>query len=211
MQDSDYEDFAKLWGSAWEACGKTITPMAVQLAFSLLRDYALEDVARAVFQHLRNPDTGQFAPKPADVIRMLQGSSEDRSMQAWSKVDRAVRTVGPYRSVAFDDPLIHRVIAEMGGWIAFGGKSENDWPFVANEFRNRYRGYAARGVTPDYPPYLVGIAEMENRGNGLVHRESIVLIGDRHKVRQVLAGGNCRNAAAALVSVSHLEVAGLGA
>lgn len=35
-------------------------------------------------------------------------------MVAWNKVDKAVRQVGAWTSVMFDDALIHRVISDMG-------------------------------------------------------------------------------------------------
>ncbi len=57
---------------------------------------------------------------------MLGGSTQDAALAAWSKVDRAVREVGPYQSVAFDDALIHRVLFEMGGWIPLGSKTEDE-------------------------------------------------------------------------------------
>src|SRR5260363_262611 len=85
---------------------------------------------------------------------------------AWANVDQAVRGVGPYQSVVFEDALIHRVLAEMGGWIPLGSKTEDEWPFVHNEFVNRYRGYRMRSETPDYPPVLIGLFEAQNRQSG---------------------------------------------
>jgi len=56
-------------------------------------------------------------PKPADIIRAIKGNSQTQSLQAWSKVEDAIRLVGPYRSVVFDDLAIHGVLQEMGGWV----------------------------------------------------------------------------------------------
>jgi len=86
---------------------------------------------------------------------------------AWSKVDRAVRVVGTYESVIFDDALIHRVITDMGGWIQLGHKKEEEWPFVKNEFENRYRGYSLRQEKPEYPKVLIGISQSQNDQMGL--------------------------------------------
>jgi hypothetical protein len=33
------------------------------------------------------------------------------------------------------------VISDMGGWVLLGSKGDGDWPFIAKEFENRYRGY----------------------------------------------------------------------
>jgi len=83
-------------------------------------------------------------PKVADVIKMLQGSTQDSALTAWAKVDKAVRSIGTQMSVAFDDPLIHKVIQDMGGWLGLGQRQEAEWPFVAKEFETRYRGFKAR-------------------------------------------------------------------
>ena len=46
----------------------------VGLWFNLLSDYTFEQVSWAISQHLKNPNTGQFMPKPADVIKQLEGT-----------------------------------------------------------------------------------------------------------------------------------------
>lgn len=109
-----------------------------------MKPFDLAAVKDALNRHCVNPDNGQFMPKPADVVKLLQGSSQDGALVAWAKVDRAVRQVGTYSTVVFDDPIIHRVVQDMGGWVALGDKREKEWPFVAKEFENRYRGYPMR-------------------------------------------------------------------
>ena len=131
-----------------------------------LKPYDLPTVIDAFNRHLCNPDAGQYPPKPADLVKLLAGSTQDRALRAWSKVDRAVHQVGSYKSVAFNDPLIHRVLHDMGGWIALGQKTEDEWPFVAKEFDNRYRGFSQRSEVPEYPRVLSGIAEAYNGRNG---------------------------------------------
>ncbi len=139
-------------------------------------------------------DTGQFMPKIADIIRMLQGSSQDSALTAWSKVDKAVRQIGPYRSVVFDDALIHVVLHEMGGWSGLSRKTDDEWPFVAREFENRYRGFKSRGDIPAYPPKLLGISDSHNAQSektmGFI--QPPMLIGDAAKAEQVMRGGTDR-------------------
>ena len=120
---------------------------------------------------------------------MLVGTAVDSSMVAWAKFEQAVRRVGPYASVVFDDPLIQRVVQDMGGWISFGSKSDEQWPFVGNEFRTRYQGYRTRGEVPEYPSRLIGIAEAENAQRG-IHRCDVVLIGDQDRAQAVSIAGS---------------------
>jgi len=167
----DYSDFV---GSIW---------------WESMQPYDLTAVSGALTRHCSNPDSGQFMPKPADVVKMLQGSTQDSALFAWHKVDKAVREVGTYASVAFDDALIHRVVFEMGGWVSLGMKDESEWPFVKNEFVNRYRGYRGRSQVPDYPPLLIGISETTNTRAGF-QSQGPVLIGNSDLARAVLAGGS---------------------
>src|SRR5688500_8833324 len=173
--------------------GKSVSRFALDVWWTALKRHDLSAIVDAFNRHLANPDAGQFAPKPADIIRMLQGSTQDAALRAWAKVDQAVRRVGTYCDVVFDDALIHRVIQDMGGWIALGAKGEDEWPFVAKEFENRYRGFCSRSERPTYPATLVGIAAAQNNLKGFKN-EKPVLIGNEQVAMQVLHGGTDRPA-----------------
>lgn len=188
MQTSDFDRFAELLAGVFELYHREASPFALQIWWEAMRPYDLPAVQLAFSRHVQNPDTGQFPPKPADVIRMLGGTTQDSALRAWAKVDRAVRHVGTYESVAFDDPLIHRVLHDMGGWVGLGAKTEDEWPFVAREFENRYRGYAMRNERPSYPAVLIGILEAENGRRGLQIAPPR-LVGDAGQAQQVIGGG----------------------
>lgn len=188
MNTEDFQKFHDGMVGVMSFYGKDISGFALDVWWSALRNYDLPAVTQAFNRWLSNPDHGQFPPKPADVIKMLSGSTQDKAFAAWAKVDRAVRSVGAYASVAFDDPIIHRVIHDMGGWIGLGQKSEDEWPFVARNFENMYRGYAARGEVPDYPQVLLGIAEAYNGSKGF-KSDPPRLVGNRERAMMVIEGG----------------------
>jgi hypothetical protein len=188
MQANDKNRFATLITGIADYYGKTLAGGVIELYWQGLKQYDIGAVEKALWEHTQNPDNGQFMPKIADVTRNLQGRTQDQAAIAWSKVDGGVRRVGTYRDVAFDDPLIHRVISDMGGWIGFGMKTEDDWPFVAREFENRYRGYKMRGEVPDYPSLLIGIANAQNNIEGKPGQEPI-FIGAPEKAKQVYLAG----------------------
>ena len=188
MRVDDFQKFHDGIAGVMSFYGKSVSSFALDVWWTALKVYDLAAIVDAFNRHLANPDAGQFAPKPADIIRILQGSSQDSALAAWAKVDLAVRRVGTYCDVVFDDALIHRVIQDMGGWIAFGTKAENEWPFVAKEFENRYRGFRFRGERPQYPPTLIGIATAHNFRKGY-KSGTPVLIGQEHLARQVWLGG----------------------
>ncbi len=188
MVDEDAQRFASGLLALAEYYGKPMSDGVIALYWQGLQDMDIASVEAAIGRHMRNPDNGQFMPKVADLRRMVVGRTADVAAEAWAKVDRAIRTVGTYRSVVFDDPLIHRVVQDMGGWVRIGTKGEEEWPFVAKEFENRYRGYAMRSERPDYPPLLVGITQADAEQRGF-RADPPTLIGDKQNAQLVLTGG----------------------
>ncbi|RKR46286.1 DUF6475 domain-containing protein [Paraburkholderia sp. BL17N1] len=188
MITTDKAKFFDLMADVLAFYGKDFSDFAGRVWWEALRAYDLPAVQDAFNRHCVNPDSGQFAPKPADVVKMLSGSTQDAALVAWSKVDRAVREVGTYRSVVFDDPVIHRVVTDMGGWVLIGGKDDEAWPFVRNEFVNRYRGFRMRSETPEYLPVLIGIAEASNN-EARLNSQPPVLIGEARAAYAVMTGG----------------------
>ena len=189
MTLDDHSRFIALLADVQAFYGKDLSEFAGCVWWEAMKPYDFEAVADALNRHCVNPDSGQFAPKPADVVKMLGGSTQDAALVAWSKVDRGVREVGTYRSVVFDDPTIHRVITDMGGWVYVGAKDEKEWQFVRNEFVNRYRGFRMRSEIPDHLPVLIGVAEASNTKAGF-RSEPPTLIGDAAAARAVLASGS---------------------
>ena len=188
MQASDNEQFVALIGDVYAFYRQDFSRFAAGVWLQAMQPFDFRAVADALNKHCVNPDNGQFMPKPADIVKMLQGSTQDAGLVAWSKVDAAIRMRGTYVSVVFDDPIIHRVILEMGGWVQIGGKNETDMPFLKNEFVNRYRGYKMRNEVPEYPSVLIGMAEAQNSRQGFECAPP-VLIGGAEKAKQVLLKG----------------------
>ncbi|WP_250538781.1 MULTISPECIES: DUF6475 domain-containing protein [unclassified Caballeronia] len=188
MRPTDHAQFFELVGNVYAFYRQDYSKFAGSVWLEAMKPYDFAAVADALNRHCVNPDNGQFMPKPADIVRMLEGSTQDSGMVAWSKVDTAIRQRGTYVSVVFDDPIIHRVILDMGGWVLVGGKDADEWPFVAKEFVNRYRGYKMRSETPDYPPVLIGMAEAQNNRQGF-ESGAPVLIGNAEQAKRVLSGG----------------------
>lgn len=190
MRNDDRAALGAMLGKVMSVYGKQITSGFVDVFFDALSGYDLESVRRGLNAHVQNPDSGQFPPKPADVVRLIDGTSQDQGMQAWSRVDKAVRRVGPYQSVVFDDPIVHRVLDDMGGWVKLCNTgSEEDYKFQGLEFARRYRAFViAGGVGDDYPHYLIGLSEADN-GNGGFKAPEPLLIGDRTACLTVLRDG----------------------
>jgi hypothetical protein len=189
MNQNEFPKFQTLLGDVYAFYRQDFSQFAAKVWWSAMTPFDFAAVSEAFSKHCVNPDNGQFMPKPADIVKMLQGSTQDSALVAWTKVDKAVRSVGTYASVAFDDPIIHRVIIEMGGWVSLGTKTEDEWPFIRNEFVNRYRGYKMRNETPEYPPVMIGIAESQNAKNGFQIAPPL-LLGQPEKAQMVMLKGS---------------------
>ena len=187
MLDHEAEEFAVVLTDVYELYGKECSRGIRALWWEALKNFSIAEVRGALSAHVTNPDSGQFLPKPADIRRNLEGSSETRALQAWTKVDQAVRRIGPWESVAFDDPIIHAVLADMGGWTGLGQVTEEEWPFRRNEFVRRYQGYVARPPAT-FPHALNGnIAEYNGRLDGPAPLPR--LVGDTQRATQTYLAG----------------------
>jgi len=189
MRDSDFDNFTNMLAAIGDMKSKPQSEWALGVWWKALSSYDFEAVEDALIRHVQNPDNGQYMPVPADVIKLIQGNSIDSALVAWAKVDRAVRVIGPWGDVAFDDPLIHRVIKDMGGWVELGKKTDKEWPFTAKEFENRYRGYRTRADLTIYPHVLIGSFNMHNASASMATQPPM-LIGDASKAEAVMLGGS---------------------
>lgn len=213
MRSEEFDQFSAVINGVADLYSKPpLSEFATSLWWNALECYELIEVKRGLSRHVQSPDNGQFMPKPADVVRAIGGTTADNATTAWSKINKAVRIVGIYQDVAFDDPLIHAVLLDMGGWICVGSKSDSDWPFVQREFENRYRGYASRRVIPEYPPVLTGMATATNNTNRHQFRPELqdyrskpVLIGSPEKAEAVMSGGIECEAGAKITRLADLS------
>jgi hypothetical protein len=187
MRNSDRAQFANLLTGVGELYSKTMSRLLVDVYWQALTPFDFQDVLRVFQAHIHNPDGGQFFPKPADIVRLIEGSGETRALQAWAIVEKAIVHIGAYQSVVFDDPLIHAVLEDMGGWIKLCHTLVDEMPFRANEFQKRYRGFVNRAPVR-HPKYCCGIAEGENLRHGYPATPRLI-VGDIQKAEQVMLSG----------------------
>mgnify|MGYP001267198151 CR=1 FL=1 len=188
MQEHDLGQFAGLLAELSELYGKCISSGLTEIYWKALEMFEWVDVKAAFEAHARNPDCGQFFPKPADIVRFIDGNGETRALKAWTIVEEAMRRVGIYQSVIFDDCLIHAAIEEMGGWVQLCSMTMEDLPFRAREFQKRYMAFVIKKPAR-YPSCLHGLSTLENTKNGYPV-ELPLLIGNIEKAEQVMLSGN---------------------
>jgi len=188
MNQSDKSSFAGLLSDAMAFYGRNVSDFALGVWWEACERFSFEQVSKALTAHAMDPEHGQFPPKPADIVRVLQGTRSDRALVAWGKVLDAMQRVGAYQSVVFDDGLIHIVVEDLGGWPAICQGEMENLPHVERRFCESYRAYAARG-DQTFPALLPGVHQLQN-GIAGKRQAPPMLIGNPDRAAEVLRLGS---------------------
>lgn len=82
MQAHEEKEFCQILTATMEALSKSVTPAAVGLWWSVLRDYDLDAVRKAFSRHLQ---TSKFPPTPAEILEQVRGSDgRPEANEAWA-------------------------------------------------------------------------------------------------------------------------------
>ncbi|SEL12842.1 hypothetical protein SAMN05216359_105298 [Roseateles sp. YR242] len=197
MQPDEYPKFLEVLTGVHDFYGKDMSDFAASLWIEAMKAFELQQVTKALTGHLMDADRGQFMPKPADIVRQLQGTQTDRALVAWGKVSAAIGQVGAYSDVVFDDPLIHLCVVDAGGWPKVCRTTYEEQSYLQHRFCEAYRAYARRGECGEYPGRLTGAGsgrdDFAKRG---MLPPPPVLVGDKDLARLVLSGGTVARLAA---------------
>lgn len=190
MHPHDEPKLIKLVTDVLAYYGKNVSDFTLGVWLQACQPFDFEQVKKAMSAHAVDPEHGQFAPKVADVVRILSGTSTDRAMLAWGKVHEAMSSAGAYTDVVFDDPAIHAVVEDLGGWPKLCRTEIKELGYLQHRFCESHRAYSGRGAF-DYPKRLTGDRspdhDYERRGIPL---PKPALVGDLERCRVVYRGGN---------------------
>jgi hypothetical protein len=173
-----------------ESFNRQVSSLLLETYWQCLGEYPFAQVKQAMLSILKNPDRQKWGmPTPADLIVAMRGDHRNQALQAWSQVVTAIRTIGRYNSVVFDNPVVHCAIQDMGGWVYLCQQPEKEWPFLRQEFEKRYRAYQGQALIR-YPRSLTGSLEHDNQAQGFLHTPADpILIGDPQRALEVYAKG----------------------
>jgi len=178
MENRDKKEFFKNITVLGEAFGKDISESLIELYWETLKDLSIEDFRHSV-KHLAL--TCKFFPKPVEFREPFEPDISAEAAIAYRKMEDAFISAGVYRTVIFDDPVIHAVADNLGGWVHYCNLTEGEVKWYRKEFEKHYANFApmvARGqLTP--PLSLGGLFALEDKSTDLA--KSPVLIGDKQK------------------------------
>lgn len=195
MRLEDLTRFRTLVTDALAYYGKDCTPFVLNVWWVGCSRFDYEQVVKALQKHAMDAQRGQFAPKVADIVRLLDGTHTDRAAMAWSKVHTAMSDVGAYTDVVFDDPAIHAVVEDMGGWAKVCRWPLDELSYLQHRFSEAYRSYVAQDSF-QFPARLGGerCADVEYERKGLPPPMP-VLVGDARRAQEVYRLGGASSAA----------------
>lgn len=179
------ERFLFMMAGLAEAVGQEVTPLRIKIYAKALEDLKIEEIEKAAWGLIQTRTFNSF-PKPAELREAVNGKPEDAALIALEKVERAVREVGGYTSVVFDDPVIHRVIGATAeaGWIGICDMPLEEWKWARKDFMKMYQAFAGRHEMQT-PVKLYGRHDMHNTINGHIDsgkaKEYVEYIGDKNK------------------------------
>ena len=139
----------------------------------LLGDLTDEQLMNGVISLLRDREFNQHKfPKVSEIRQFALGSNKEKEALIQSKsiiakglLDEAVKKAGGYKTVVFDDPVIHAIVRnKFGGW---GNICKTDIDELKNffkfDFDKLYKAYTIQGIgIVDLK--LKGRAELQNEG-----------------------------------------------
>lgn len=190
MQPTDRAAFGQLITNVLAYYRQDASRFVLDLWWSACHAFDLEQIQQAMQRHCIDPERGQFAPKVADLARVLQGTATDRAALAWGKVHEAMGSVGAYTDVVFDDPAIHAVIEDLGGWAKVCRTELAELGYLQHRFTEAHRAYTGRGQF-EFPRRLMGDrspdSEYEKCGLPLPRP---ALVGDKAQAKRVFLRGS---------------------
>ncbi|QIL72909.1 hypothetical protein G7048_22690 [Diaphorobacter sp. HDW4B] len=190
MQQQEFQPFRNLVTDVMAYYGKDTSNFVLDIWWNACRSFELEQIVTAMQKHCADPERGQFAPKVADIARALTGTTTERAALAWGKVHEAMSAVGAYTDVVFDDPAIHAVLEDLGGWPKVCRTEIEELSYLQHRFCEGHKAYTARGNF-EFPRRLMGDRspdhEYTSRG---IQAPRPALIGNVAKAKQVYLAGN---------------------
>ena len=168
MQTEDRTRFASAIHGTFEIYStKPVSEQLMDIWWATLKPYDIADVCRALTKHISDPERGQYAPKPADVIRFLASGEKEqlenlksKAEMQWFNVTRAITNCGTYRTPNFKDPITAASINALGGWPHICAKTTQQLEFLQKQFVSTYVDFE-KSPLEALPNHIAGIEDIQ--------------------------------------------------
>lgn len=149
-----------------EAFGLSVSDARMGIYAEMLADLPIEKIKAGIITIIKTRTFGGNLPTVAEIREAIDSEGvplESRAAIAWDKAMYALHSHGTYQSIKFDDPLIHHIIVQWGGWAEFGNWPADQTHWKRRDFMKLYEQYAKNGGLPEPRQHLIGVAEYENQ------------------------------------------------
>ena len=167
MTSNDKKRFAELMTGVAEMFGKPMGKPQLQMYFASLEDLTIEQVSQGLTKHVKCPDSGQFMPKPADIIKHVTGTKKESDadlevigQSQWVTAQRAISECGSYRTPKFRDPITAACVIAGGGWTHICSLTKEQLVWAGKEFVNNYQSYSTRPLE-QLPSHIAGREDIQ--------------------------------------------------
>lgn len=173
MKNEDKRAFFDLMMAAGEVYGREVTQPMAAIYFSALANVSIDQVQEAMMTHMQNPDSGQFFPKPADLIKQMTGTTkqqdaaiEDKAAIAWACIERDIRRIGSYGALKLDDKQALATVKAMGGWQSICQTETSKMEWKRKEFIRMYETFERMPLEalPSSLPGRIEMSEVKQAG-----------------------------------------------
>ena len=143
--------------------GKPVSEQKIDTWESLIVvEYGMPALKTAVRTLIRSRDKYEKGfPRISEIVRIVDDDDnediEDIALHQWITVKETIVKVGTYSSVKFDDPLIHKTINSISGWVELGQVETDQLQWKEKEFIRNYISFARNIDEIDCPKYLPGV------------------------------------------------------
>lgn len=202
MSPNDQNALIQLVTQALAYYRQPVSNFILDVWVEAFKKFDIEEVRKAMTAHATDAERGQFAPKVADIVRILSGTTIDRAALAWGKTLDAMGRVGAYTDVVFDDPAIHAAVEDLGGWPKMCRTETKDLSYLQHRFCESHKAYTGRG-TFDYPRRLMGDRSPDHEyEKKRLPLPKPAIVGNPEKAKQVYLGGEL----AGKTAISYLPI-----
>lgn len=178
MIESDRKGFYKSLITLAEVFDKKLSKEQCALYFEALKDMSVEDIAKACNVLIRSV---KFFPKPVEFRESMAINTDDLAAIAYAKFFKGCKQT-PDKTLVFDDPIIHAVIVNLGGWndeLYDKWANIKDEVWLRKDFERLYQTFAKMGIPDNTPEKLVGRMELHNEGRWSWATPQPALIGSK--------------------------------
>lgn len=180
MDKNDSEDFADAIKEVLRSYNQEVSTFQLKMWWAGLKRFDLNIVLNALGGYIASPEKCKFAPKPGDIVEMIEGSSKDREALAAHAWQIVMDNCNGYMTTVFDSPAIHYALKiTFGNWQSVGQCEEYDLKFKRLDFIKAFSSFK-EGMP--FPAKMVGTLERDNAANGQSNdHNAIEYVGDKEK------------------------------